>query len=290
MKAKIDMHIHSIYSDGILTPLEILDVCNKNNVNTLSITDHNNILGVREAILNNPYKHIRVISGIEFDADYRPDASLHILGYNMSLDNKQLNETCSLIMEESRKRLESLIFHLKKSYNLTFKEEDIEAIFSSKGNVGRPDIANLCYKYGYTSTMQEAFKKFFAPISDKVAKKNIVLQDYECIKLIKDAGGVPCLAHPNTLKKTSYELKEYLKELKRYGLVAVEVYHSNHSNSFIKILDKITVQVGLLKSSGSDYHSPLLTVDVEIGNGKNGNLDMSNMSNFSILSKIGEKL
>lgn len=282
----IDLHVHSTYSDGEKEPLEILEICNNSNVTTISITDHNNVLGVKEAISNNRYSNIHIIPGIEIDC-YTPKGQLHILGYNIDLKNKKLNDFCKLVMEDDRKRLESLLVQLKKTFNLKFKDEDIQDIFLSKGSVGRPDIAKLCVKYGYAKYTQEAFTKLFNPVKENVIKSTTEIFDYECLNYIINAGGIASLAHPITLERDLEDLKKYLIVLKDLGLTGVEVYHSDQSCDFTNNLIEITNDIELLHSAGSDYHGPLLKPRILIGSGKNDNL---NITNLSILSKItGEK-
>lgn len=279
---KIDLHVHTTFSDGEKEPSEVLDICNNSNVTTLSITDHNNLLGVKEAISNNPYPNIKIIPGIEIDC-YTPKGQLHILGYDIDLEDKKLNEFCSLVMEDDRIRLESLLIQLKKNFNLDFKDEDIQDVFLSKGSVGRPDIALLCVKYGYSNYPQEAFTNLFNPVKENVIKSSTEIFDFECLNYITNAGGIASLAHPITLEKDFDNLKKYLIKLKDYGLSGVEVYHSNQNPCFTKNLIKITNDIGLLHSAGSDYHGPLLKPNILIGSGKNNNL---NLSYLSILSKI----
>ena len=91
MLKKADLHIHSTFSDGELTPMEILDICNKENINVISITDHDNFEGVKKAIKENPYKNITIIPGIEFSAFY-PKGTLHILGYNFDTNDPVLKQ------------------------------------------------------------------------------------------------------------------------------------------------------------------------------------------------------
>lgn len=281
---KIDLHVHSIYSDGEKTPMEILDACNENGVGVVAITDHNNIEGSRKAILENPYPNIKVISGVEFSAIYPvKDGNLHILGYNMDLNNKELNDITKAIMEDNINRLKSFIEQLKKHYNMSFKEKDVEQIFTGIGNKGRPEIAKLCVKYGYANTVEEAFKLFLDPLDGKVVKRKVRLSAKECIGYINNAGGIACLAHPIELKKDICGVRTQILELKEYGIQAVEVYQSKHTKEYSKQLLEIVNELGLLYTAGSDYHGPIVTPDYEIGSGKNNNL---NISNVSILSKI----
>lgn len=280
----IDLHVHTIYSDGEYGPLEILDVCHDRGVSIVAIADHNSMEGSKRAILENPYKDVTVISGIELGAHYPiKGGTLHILGYNVDLENKSLNEVTKAIMDDNVMRLKSCVSLLKKYYNISFKEEDLEQVYISIGNIGRPDIAKLCVKYGYNSTVQDAFEKYLNPIDDEIAKRRVELTDKDCIEYIVNAGGVACLAHPIELKKEIPEIKEYISKLMSYGLGAVEVYQSKHTAKYSNELLKIVDEYSLLYSVGSDYHGPVVTPDFEVGFGKDNNLKKNEAT---ILSKI----
>lgn len=280
----IDLHVHTIYSDGEYTPLEVLDTCNKRGISTVAITDHNSMEGSRQAIANNPYNHIKVIPGIELSALYDvKGANLHILGYGIDLYNKDLNEVTNAVMEDNVTRLKSIVDLLKKHYNFSFKDADLERIYSSIGNIGRPDIAKLCVDYGYAASVEDTFVKYLNPIDDKIAKRKVEFTDKSAIEYILKAGGIPCLAHPIELLIDTDDLKAYIRTLMSYGLGAIEVFQSKHSESYTKELLNITNEFGLLYSAGSDYHGPMVTPDIELGYGKNNNL---HISSATILSRF----
>lgn len=269
----IDLHVHTIYSDGEHTPLEVLDICSGRGISTVAITDHNSMEGSRQAIANNPYEHIKVISGIELSALYDvKGANLHILGYGIDLYNKELNEVTNAVMEDNVTRLKSIVELLKQHYNFSFKDADLERIYNSIGNIGRPDIAKLCVDYGYTTSVEETFAKYLNPIDDKIAKRKVEFTDKSAIEYILGAGGIPCLAHPIELLLGMDDLKEYILTLMSYGLGAIEVFQSKHSESYATALLEIANEFGLLVSAGSDYHGPIVTPDIEMGYGKNHNL------------------
>jgi len=186
-------------------------------------------------------------------------------------------------MKDNITRLESLIYLLKEHYDLTFKQIDIDNVFNSIGNIGKTDIAKLCVKYNYAPTIDFAFDNFFNPIEAQIAKRKTVLTDLSCIEYIRGAGGIPCLAHPITLKKDLAKLKKYIATLIPYGLEAIEVYHSIHSQEYSNELLKIVNEYGLLYSVGSDFHGPLVSPDIELGYGKKHNLCKNNAT---ILSEI----
>lgn len=282
----IDLHIHTIYSDGEHTPLEVLNICKEHGVDVMSIADHNTMEGVKRAIEENPYSDLTIIPGIELGATWHiKGGTLHVLGYNIDMKNKNLNDVTQAIMSDNVMRLESCVSLLKKYYGFTFKDEDLEKIFKSIGNIGRPDIAKLCVEYGYCNDVQHAFKKYLNPIKDEIAKRRTTLTDKDCIDYIKGAGGIACLAHPIELKCDNIYLKEYIKKLMSYGLEAVEVYQSKHTTEYSRKLKSIVDEFGLLYSVGSDYHGELVTPDMQIGYGKDYNLCKNDAT---ILSKILE--
>lgn len=280
----IDLHVHTIYSDGEYTPLEVLDICNKRGISIVAITDHNSMDGSRQAIENNPYGHIKVISGIELSAQYDiKGANLHILGYGIDLYNNELNEVTNAVMEDNITRLKSIVELLKKHYNFSFKDENLEKIYGSIGNIGRPDIAKLCVSYGYATSVEETFVKYLNPIDDKIAKRKVEFTDKSAIEYILKAGGIPCLAHPIELLIGMDDLKAYIRRLMHYGLGAIEVFQSKHSESYATALLQMANEFELLYSAGSDYHGPMVTPDIELGYGKNNNL---HISSATILSRF----
>ena len=264
-KSVVDLHMHTTYSDGEYTNTKLLKMCERENMSYVAITDHNNFMGVKDISKLNLNKDIVVFPGIEFSSKYT-GGQCHILGYGFDLNNKELNEVCSLIVEDSKRKLMSLVENLYTSYHIKFKDEDLNKIFSQVGNVGRPHIAKLCVEYGYTKTTEEAFKKVFDPIKDKVVKRRINPTPKECINYILNAGGVVSLAHAITLKKNDEDLFEFVKELTDSGMQAIEVYHSKHSLKFSSYLLKVANKLGLLVSGGSDFHGPYIKPTVKIGN------------------------
>ena len=283
MLKKVDLHIHSTFSDGDLTPSEILNVCNKEKIGIISITDHDNFDGVKKIIKDNPYPDITIIPGIELSAFYK-NGTLHILGYNFNINDPILNQISAELDRFNRIKLQNLIIELEKDYNIHFKEREIDDIFLSDGTVGRPYIARLLVKYNYTPSVKVAFKSILNPLKKKIPNPKLDISAYECIKYIKGAGGLSCIAHPITLKKDIISTLKYIECLQRYGLNAIEVFHSLHLYSQEKSFITIANQLGLLISGGSDFHGPNTKADIKIWSGKNNNLNLTD--NLTIIQKI----
>ncbi len=284
MKNIIDMHIHSTYSDGELEPLEIIEACHNSGISTIAITDHNEVRGSALGIFANPYSDLKIIPGIELSArNELKGAKTHILGYNIDLTNKSLNEAISNIRLENIRKVKNIIEALAKYENVTFKEADIQEIFMREGNIGRPDVARLCVKYGYCKTVSEAFDTLLTRVKDKIPKRKFQLEAKCCINLIRQSGGVACLAHPISLLKSENELYAFIRQLVEYGLEAIEVYHSKQSKEYSSMLLNIANDLGLLYSVGSDFHGSIVKPDIYLGSGKDNNL---NFSYATILTKI----
>lgn len=274
MLKKVDLHIHSTFSDGELTPMEILDICNKENINVISITDHDNFEGVKKAIKENPYKNITIIPGIEFSAFY-PNGTLHILGYNFDTSDPVLKQISFDLDRLNRIKLENLLYALKKFQNISFKESEINEIMTSAGTVGRPYIARLLVSYRFVNSVSEAFKYILNPLRKKIANPKFDISAYECIKYIKLAGGITSIAHPITLKKDITSTTRYIENLQKYGLDAIEVFHSSHLQEDRTNFLNIAKDLGLLISGGSDFHGINTKPDIQIWRGKNNNLRLN---------------
>ena len=283
MLKKVDLHIHSTFSDGELTPMEILDVCNKENINVISITDHDNFEGVKKAIKENPYKNITVIPGIEFSAFY-PKGTLHVLGYNFNTNDPILKQISFDLDRLNRIKLQNLLYALKKYKNISFKESETNEIMDSDGTVGRPYIARLLVSYSYVNSVSEAFKYILNPLKKKIANPKFDISAYECIKYIKQAGGISSIAHPITLKKDIKSTSRYIEKLQKYGLDSIEVFHSSHLQEDRTNFLNIAKNLGLLISGGSDFHGINTKPDIQIWRGKNNNLMLNDK--LTIIKKI----
>lgn len=271
-----DLHTHSIYSDGEDTPDDLIIKGSENGLDTIAITDHDTLLGVQNVTIVPADYGIELIDGIELSASVSK-GRLHILGHDFDKNSYALNERTKGLHNNSIYALMSLTSQLKKDYGIVFSTEDILNILTQTRNIGRPDIAKLLIKYGYTSTVDEGFVRYLNPAYKKCdgTKKGIHYE--ECIELIKNAGGIASLAHPCTLKMESDELDNFVGQLKSCGLEGIEVYHSDHTPAMEEEYLRLANKYNLLITGGSDYHGPSVKPDIELGSGK-GNLKIKQLS------------
>ena len=281
MKKLIDLHIHTIYSDGELTPNEVLELAKENNVGLFSITDHDTLMGVKKLLETYDKNEIRFIPGIEMTGKI-DKGQLHILGYDFDVFNEKLNAVLDKLHNVSIEKVRMMVDYLLEKYNIKFTDEELNKLYNPIGDVGRPEIAKLLIKHGYVQNVKEAFEKYLFEAHDHVRNKAFYLEAKEVIELIIDANGIPILAHPISLKKDMNELENYIVELVEYGLAGIEVYHPDQPMEYRVQLLNLAHRYGLLVTGGSDYHGPVVKPHITLGHGiKNNNIIIDlNITNY----------
>ena len=280
MDKLIDMHAHTNYSDGNLSPEELIKLAISKNIGTLAITDHDTLEGVKTVDKNAPFikdSGIRIINGIELSAKV-PKGRMHILGYGIDLTNKELNGRMHELKENSLHSILSIMEQIKRDYGILFSYEDIKSLVNANHNLGRPDLAKLCVKYGFASTSQDAFDKYLIEAHNKTRAGNKGLQYKECLKLITNSGGIPVLAHPKSLELSNDELNDLLQDMIKFGLQGIEVYHSSHTKEEMEYYLNIAKKYQLLVSGGSDFHGSSVKPDIELGTGKDNNIQIRKLT------------
>lgn len=270
MEKRVDLHTHSIYSDGSKTPKEVAKEAKANNVSILALTDHDNIDGSKELIaLHEP--NLYVYSGVELTAK-ADKGRMHILGFDIDLENQELNKTLREMHEASIYNILLYVELLKKDYGISIPQEKLDWLVNLKGNVGRPQLALILIQLGYVKTVEEAFNKYLIAVYEKVRHIKKGLTKEEAIPLIVNAGGVASLAHPSTLKMNRDELRKELLYLKELGLRCIEVIHSNETPETRALHLELAKELNLMISGGTDYHGHEIKPDIDLGYGRNHNV------------------
>jgi len=246
----VDLHTHSVYSDGTATPAELISMAAACNLKGLALTDHDTVEGVQETIRLGNKMEIVVISGLEISAMHN-GYSLHILGYGIEPENQEL---CDWLMRLQQGRVERNRKILGKlaAMGINISSNEV-ARLSGCGQTGRPHIARLLVDKGYVKNMNEAFK-FYLGRNKPAFCSRFSYTAAETIDIIHRAGGVAVFAHPGQLDSGMKMQPQIIKELVERKLDGLEIYYPSHSRKMQKRLKGLAKQYNLLATGGSDYH------------------------------------
>ena len=283
----IDMHVHTNYSDGEFSPDEVIKMAIDAGIGTMAITDHDTLDGIKQVDRNKIFikkSGIKIVNGIEIST-HSDSGTMHILGYDINLDNKELNNKLDELRTNRMNSTLAVMEQIRRDYGITFSYSDIIDLVNSR-HVGRPALAKLCVKYGFSYSVQEAFDDFLNPAKEKIRKFSKNLFYPEVFKLVKDAGGIVILAHPKTLMLLNDDLDRLVFNMKNYGLDGIEVYNSIHTEKNINFYKFLADKYDLLISGGTDFHGPSVKPNIEIGTGY-GNIKIKKLSLVDELKKRG---
>ncbi|MBE6052828.1 MAG: PHP domain-containing protein [Clostridium sartagoforme] len=241
-----DLHIHSNYSDGTMSPEEIIDRAIELGVKSISITDHDSISS--QYVTKNKYRDITVIPGIELSTEFE-DLELHILGYFIDTNNEELIKTVERLNKSRVERIEEILSKLREQgIYLTIKDLGVDL----NATVGRSHVANAMVRKGYFENYKAAFTNHLVK-GKQAYVKGFKLSYKEAIQVINNSGGISVLAHPGQIYKT-LEIENIIKNLKFFGLKGVEVYHPSHSKEQTNNFYNLAKKYKLLITGGSDFH------------------------------------
>lgn len=245
MIPRIDLHIHSTYSDGTKTPEEILDEVREKKLAAFAITDHDNAGAYLELKDKLQVGDPEMITGVELSAG-KGGEDLHILGYFFDPEAEFLVSELKRFREIRNQRGALMLQGLKKlGIDIPL---DMVIDIAGKSAIGRPHVANAMVQVGAVSNIDEAFAKYIGLDGPAyVPKANLTPKD--AIDLIHSAGGLAFLAHPRIAGAS-----KYIREFVDYGLDGIEIYHPYHYGTHVKTYAKLTQKLSILGSGGSDYH------------------------------------
>lgn len=242
----VDLHIHSRYSDGALTPEEILVAAKKKGLSAISITDHDAVGAYPFAIQKGRELGIEVIPGVELSCEV-DKKDIHILAYFFDYQNKRLLDA----MEEMRKarvvRAKKIVEKLN-GVGIDLHFDTVLRSAKDASSIGRPHIADALLHEEFVYTYREAFEKYLGYDCPAYVEK-MQLTPSDVFGLVKEAGGVSVMAHPGVTN-----VDHLIPDLVKQGLSGLEVYHADHSVNQRKLYAGICKKDRLLFTGGSDYH------------------------------------
>lgn len=245
MGGRADLHIHTHFSDGALSPRDVVTRARACGLTTIAITDHDHTGGITEAASEGARVGLEVIPGIELSAVLDGD-EIHILGYFVNPDHEVLQEFLFRVREERRKRAVRMVEKLN-GLNLPLQMETV-LDQAGDGSVGRPHIANALVEQGLAASYQEAFYRYLGTGRPAYEGK-FPVSPAETIRVIRAAGGLSFVAHPGTALND-----QVLLACIREGIDGIEVIHPSHSQDLVHHYRGIVEEYFLLASGGSDFH------------------------------------
>ncbi|MFW5915535.1 MAG: PHP domain-containing protein [Planctomycetota bacterium] len=254
MQEGVDLHIHSNWSDGLVSPSRIARDAVKAGLKWICLADHNNINGVEVLCRRLQRSPVRVIRGVEMTAEDGMLGEIHILGYGIDTGSRLLRQALQDIMDRKWRQICRMVQGLNDSgMELTPEMVRREA---GSGYVGRRALARLMMRQGYVKNIYQAFSRYlgeegsvYVPVGGMRVER--------VIRLIHDAAGIAVLAHP-----TADMLDECIEDYVRWGLDGIEVYRPGTRGNNELYAEMIAEDLGLVTTGGSDWH----------GRGKDGRL------------------
>ncbi len=256
---KIDLHMHSNLSDGLLTPEMLVQKAVASGCSLISITDHDFVQDYLE--LEQKY-HIPIISGVEFNSSV---TNMHLLGYGM-----QKLDKINYVMDKLKKYNEKVCYEViemmqKDGYDIS--KEQINDYLTSIGLKydtldKRKIVMYLMYK-GYSNGILETYQTLIG-VKQKYYIPNKKISPIDIIELIDSSGGIVVLAHPNTLNLSNDDLLIKLKRLMNYGLSGIEIINGKMNLTKIYEYDSIARKLGIIQTVGSDFHIPSDQLGIDV--------------------------
>lgn len=260
MKGYCDLHTHSSFSDGTLTPTELIRLAEETGLGAIALCDHNTVVGLPEFLKAAESANVEAVPGVEFSSEYE-GKELHILGLFIRPEHYDaVNELLDEALQRKERSNLELIENLRRA-GICLDYDRIKA--EASGTVNRAVIASYLVRGGYCESIKVAFRDWLAPEKGYFVPPKR-LDAFDVICFIKSIGAVAVLAHP-FLNLEEGELRRFLA--KAEGLDGMEVYYPLFDEGQTLLAVQIAEEFGLLKSGGSDFHGDNKP-DIRLGVGK----------------------
>jgi predicted metal-dependent phosphoesterase TrpH len=254
----VDLHTHTLRSDGVLQPVELVRAAAAAGVTNLAITDHDSLAAYRELVVGRAMPApIELIPGVEINALAKgiplAEGELHILGFGMNQADEVFEAALARQRSARRIRFERTIARLRE-VGLPIDAEIAHIDLTRDDALGRPTIARALIAAGFAATVEDAFNRLIGwGGPGYVAREG--MGPREAIEAISSAGGVPVLAHFSEAPSQM----PLLRELKAMGLAGLEVHYISFDRTTVELVGAVARQLGLLATGGSDYHGDTST-------------------------------
>ena len=249
----IDLHCHSTASDGLLTPVQLVEHAAERGVEVLALTDHDEVSGLDEARRTAAAKGIMLVNGVEISASWRGQ-TLHIVGLGIDPDHPQLARGLMSIRDGRTVRARNIAAQLDK-FGI---HDSFEGACRNAGEghlIGRMHFARFLVEQGYAKDVKTVFRHYLVKGKPGYAPHHWPSLS-DAVGWIRDSGGRAVVAHPGRYKISKDALEELLLEFRALGGEAIEVVTSSHTPEQSLLFARHSQRLGLLASCGSDFHGP----------------------------------
>lgn len=254
MPLSYDLHSHSSASDGSLSPTQLVQYALDNGVDVLALTDHDITGGILEAQQAAAECNLSVIAGVEISVNWGKQ-TLHILGLNIDIENKALQQGLQKIRQSRLERA--------KAMGLSLEKAGIDGIYdaakaiSNGENVTRTHFAKILIERGCAKDMKQVFKRYLVK-----GKPGFIAGQWapmeEALAWVKDAGGLSVIAHPARYRLSATKQRLMIEDFMSMGGQGIEVISGSHSTAEAANIAVLARRYALLASRGSDFHDPAI--------------------------------
>lgn len=243
---RVDLHAHTVFSDGLLTPEQLVDLGIEKHLVAIAVTDHDSVEGIERA-RTAAAGRLEIVPGIEVSTSM-DGLDLHILGYFLDYQDAGLCARLRGFRQERRDRVTAIVQRLEELGAPVRLDAILEA--AGPGVVGRPHVAAALMDAGHVETMDHAFRTFLGAGAEAFVPRP-AFHPREAIEMIESAGGLSVLAHPG-----AHVSDGVIETLCDAGLTGVEVWHPQHRSQMVRRYRQLAARLGLIETGGSDFHGP----------------------------------
>ena len=259
----VDLHVHSLKSDGSLTPSELVDKALSLNLRAFALTDHDCTDGLPEAMEYAKDKDVEVIPGIELSTGYN-GKDVHIVGLDIDYKNESLQKWLTDFRASRDLRNQKMCDKLRTEAGIDISYETLKAT-DPGAVITRSHYAKFLFAHGYVKSIREAFDRYIGDHAKYYVPREKI-DPGEAVKVILLSGGIPVLAHPVLYHLTKRQLSELVSMLKEAGLIGIEAIYSTYAPSDEREIKALAKEYDLAISGGSDYHG-VVKPGLEMGTG-----------------------
>jgi len=262
----IDLHTHTTFSDGSLTPAELVGEATAVGLTAVAVTDHDTVDGLPEALAAGERLGIRVVPGVEINLEHER-VTMDMLGYFLGGPPSEELKAQLAELRIYRDERNARILERLAELGFALEPDDLTAA-AENGAVGRPHIGEALVRRGYAGSVKEAFERFLrrgAPAW--VDRRRLSLG--AALRLLRASGGLPVLAHPGLIHADAAGLEHIVRDAAKLGMAGIECYYPLHDAATVARCLALAEKYALVPTGGSDFHGSVKP-DAHLGVGSAG--------------------